>query len=93
MDPTTVVNVRFPHKRLGLAGKPLNQSKQALREQFLTLLIVTHSQMDDRKILLVYFSHKFTTIQANVAHYEERLGRSVMGEFNSERKASLLRIG
>ena len=85
MDPTTVVPVRFPHERHGNAGNP---SKTALREEFLKF-VNKYTQPNGRSAdcsgLTVYFSPKFTTIQTpkpGVALYEERLARSVVGEFN-----------
>lgn len=88
VDPTTEVDVRFPHERHGLAGIPSNQAKTAVKEAFLDFVdnnSQPNGRSEDSSGPTFYFSPKFNTIQTpkpTVAHYEERLGRSVVGEFN-----------
>ena len=84
----TVLRVRFPHERHGNAGKPSNSAKTTTREDFLKF-VDANSQPNGRSAdstgPTFYFSPKFTTIQTTkqtVAHYEERVARSLVGEFN-----------
>ncbi len=88
VNPTTEVDVRFPHERHGLAGIPSNQAKTAVKDAFLDFVdsnTQPNGRSEDSSGPTFYFSPKFDSIQTpkpNVAHYEERLGRSVVGEFN-----------
>lgn len=86
--PEQVVHVRYPHERHGNAGKPSNSAKKTVREEFLRF-VDNNSQPNGRSAdssgPTFYFSPKFTTIQTpkpSVAHYKERVARSVVGEFN-----------
>lgn len=88
MAPETVLQVRFPHERHGNAGKPSNSAKTTVREDFLQF-VDNNSQPNGRSAdssgPTFYFSPKFTTIQTpkpSVAQYEDRVARSVVGEFN-----------
>ena len=88
LDPATVLPVRFPHKRHGNAGKTSNRAKRSVKEDFLNFVdnnTQPNGRAADSSGPTFYFSPKFATVQtpkASVAHYEERLGRSVVGEFN-----------
>ena len=84
-DASTVVEVRYPHGRHGNAS---NAAKSTLREQFLEF-VDSNTQPNGRSAYssgpTSYFIPKFTTIQSpkhDISHYEERLARSVVGEFN-----------
>ena len=88
VDPATVLQVRFQHERHGIAGKTLNHAKTTVKNDFLQF-VDNNTQPNVRSAdysgPTFYFTTKFATIQTpkpSVAHYEERLGRSVMGEFN-----------
>lgn len=88
MEPSATIQVRFPHERHGNAGKVSNSAKTTLQEEFLEF-VDANSQPNGRSAdssgPTIYFIPKFTTIQmpkSTVAHYEERLSRSVVGEFN-----------
>ena len=94
VDPTTEVDVRFPYERHGLAGLPSNQAKKSVKEAFLDFVdnnSQPNGRSEDSSGPTFYFSPKFDTIQTprpTVAHYEERLGRSVVGEFNRYQRES-----
>lgn len=89
VDPTTEVDVRFPHERHGLAGIPSNHAKTAVREAFIDFIDnKPNGRSEDSSGPTFYFSPKFDSIQTNVAHYEERLGRLVVGEFNRYQRES-----
>ena len=88
VEPETVIQVRFPHERHGNAGKPSNSVKTTVRDEFLQF-VDNNSQPNGRSAdstgPTFYFSPKFTTIQTpkpSAAHYEDRVARSVVGEFN-----------
>ena len=87
-DASTIVQVRYPHDRHGNAGKVSNAAKSSLREEFLDFVdhnTQPNGRSADSSGPTSYFIPKFTTIQTpkpNVSHYCERLGRSVVGEFN-----------
>ena len=88
LDPSTVVDVRYPHERHGNAGRTSNSAKTSVQQDFLEFVDL-NSQPNGRSADSTgptrYFLPKFTTIQTpkpNVCHYEERVQRSVVGEFN-----------
>ena len=88
VDPATVLKVRFPHECHGNAGKASNRAKTSVKKDFLHFVdnnTQPNGRSADSSGPTFYFSPKFTTVQtpkASVAHYEERLGRSVVGDFN-----------
>ena len=88
VEISTILQVRYPHECHGNAGKASNSAKTNLREDFLEF-VDANSQPNGRSAdssgPTIYFLPKFATIQMpkrTVAHYEERLSRSVVGEFN-----------
>ena len=88
LDPETVVQFRFPHERHGNAGKPSNSAKTTVREEFLQF-VDNCSQPNGRSAdstgPTFYFSLKFATIQTpkpSAPNYEDRVAKSVVGEFN-----------
>ena len=89
---SAIVQVRYPHERHGLAGKTSNSAKVDTQKEFLEFVDV-NSQPNGRSAdstgPTFYFLSKFSTIQMpknTVAHYEERLSRSVVGEFNRSQR-------
>ena len=83
-----MVQVRYPHDRHGNAGKVSHAAKTSILQDFLTF-VDTNSQPNGRSSdssgPTYYFLPKFTTLQTpkvGSSHYEERLSRSVGGEFN-----------
>ena len=73
---------------MSVMGTPANLRIQQTREDFLKF-VDTNSQPNGRSAdstgPTFYFSPKFTTIQTpkqTVAHYEECVARSLVGEFN-----------
>ena len=95
LDSEATVKVRYPHERHGLAGKTSNAAKQDVMGYFLGFVDAI-SQPNGRSVdsygPTSYFLSKFTTIQMpkkSVPNYEDRLKRSVVGEFNHiQREAS-----
>ena len=92
LDPTTEVQVRFPHEKHGNAGKISNSAESSIMEDFLSF-VDTNSQPNggssDFTGPTSYFLSKFKTIQtpkSSVNNYEECLSRSVVGEFNRAQK-------
>lgn len=90
----TVVQVRFPHERHGNAGKTSHSAKTSVMNDFL-LFVDVNSQPNGRSAdssgPTSYFLPKFSTIQApkpGIPNYEERLQRSVVGEFNRAQRES-----
>lgn len=88
LDSSTVVQVRYPHGRHGNAGKKSHFAKEASLQEFLQF-VDNNSQPNGRSADSTgptsYFIPKFTAIQMpkpTVSHYDERLCRSVVGEFN-----------
>ena len=88
LEPSTSVDVRYLHAKHGNALKVSNSAKKTTMEEFL-LFVDTNSQPNGRSADFsgptLYFLPKFSTIQApkpGVNHYNERLQRSVVGEFN-----------
>ena len=88
LESSFIVGVRIPHERHGNAGKVSNSAKTTLREAFLQF-VDANSQPNGRSAdssgPTSYFLPKFSTIQMpkiTVAHYNERMSRSVVGEFN-----------
>ena len=88
VDPETVVQVRFPHERHRNAGKASNSAKTTIRGEFLQF-VDNCSQPNGRSAdstgPTFYFSPKFATIQTpkpSACNYEDRVARSVVGEFN-----------
>ena len=87
---STVVSVRFSHTRHGNAGKASNSSKQTMMEDFLTFVDINshpNGRSEDSSGPTSYFLPKFTTIliqspKPGTSHYQERVKRSVVGEFN-----------
>ena len=92
LDPTTEVQVCFPHEKHGHAGKISNSAESSIMEDFLSF-VDTNSQPNggssDFTGPTSYFLSKFKTIQtpkSSVNNYEECLSRSVVGEFNRAQK-------
>lgn len=87
-DASTMVQVRVPHERHGNAGKVSNSAKTTMHQDFIEFVDMNtqpNGRSADSSGPTVYFLPKFTTIQApksSISHYEERLARSVVGEFN-----------
>ena len=88
LESSFIVGVRIPHERHGNAGKVSNSAKTTLREAFLQF-VDANSQPNGRSAdssgPTSYFLPKFSTIQMpkiTVAHYNERMSRLVVGEFN-----------
>ena len=85
---STSVQVRMPHKRHENAGKVSNSAKSAVHQDFIEFVDMNtqpNGRSADSSGPTAYFLPKFTTIQApkpSVSQYEERLARSVVGEFN-----------
>ncbi len=88
LDPSVTVSVWYPHGRHGNAGKKSNSAKTGVMEDFLTFVDMNsqpNGQSADSSGPTSYFLPKFTTIQTpktSVSNYEERVQRSVVGEFN-----------
>lgn len=83
-----IVQVRYPHGRHGLSGKTSNSAKVSVMQDFIAFVDAV-SQPNGRSETAYgptsYFLAKFTTVQMpkkGVANYEEKLKRSVVGEFN-----------
>jgi len=103
LEPSTIVDVRYPHTKHGNAyphtkhGNALkrsNSAKKTTLEEFL-LFVDINSQSNGRSAdssgPALYFLPKFSTIQApkpGVNQFEERLIRSVVGEFNCTQQDS-----
>lgn len=87
-SPSAIVQVRFPHERHGNAGRVSNSAKSDTRKEFLEFVDCNtqpNGRSADSSGPTAYFIPKFTTIQtpkSTVSHYEERVKRSVVGEFN-----------
>jgi len=89
-DEAAVV-VRYPHERHGNAGKVSNAARTSDMEDFSAF--VDNSQPNGRSAdshgPTRYFISKFTTIRSpkkDVHNYDERLQRSVVGEFNKSQR-------
>ncbi len=88
VEPDDSVAVRYPHSKHGNALQVSHSAKTGTMEKFLEF-VDTNTQPNGRSAdssgPTHYFLPKFATIQTpkpTVAHYEERLARSVVGEFN-----------
>ena len=88
LESSDSVKVKTPHGRHGNAGKVSHSAKTTILEKFLEF-VDANSQPNGRSAdssgPTFYFSPKFTTIQMpkkGVSHYQERVSRSVVGEFN-----------
>jgi len=88
LEPSCNVDVKYPHAKHGNALRPSNSAKKKTMEEFL-LFVDINSQPNGRSAdstgPTFYFLPKFTTVQApkpGVHQYEQRLKRSVVGEFN-----------
>ncbi len=88
VEPDDSVAVRYPHRKHGNALQVSHSAKTGTMEKFLEF-VDTNTQPNGRSAdssgPTHYFLPKFATIQTpkpTVAHYEERLARSVVGEFN-----------
>ena len=88
LQPSDQVTVRYPHARHGNAGKRSNSSKGSVMEDFLNF-VDANSQPNGRSAdssgPTHYLLQKFSTLQTpppNSPQYQERLSRSVVGEFN-----------
>ena len=94
VDPTDQVEVRTPHGRHGNAGKESHSAKSTVRQQFLQFVDMNsqpNGRSADSSGPTIYFSPKFTTIQMpkkGTSHYQERVKRSVVGEFNRTQRES-----
>lgn len=88
LSSSAMVQVRYPHNRHGNAGKVSNSAEMSVLQDFLKF-VDTNSQPNGRSANssgpTYYFLPKFATLQTpevGSSHYEERLCRSVVGEFN-----------
>ena len=86
--PSTDIHVRFPHECHGNAGRVSNSAKSNTQKEFIEF-VDCNSQPNGRSADSSgppsYIIPKFTTIQMTkqkISHFEERLARSVVGEFN-----------
>ena len=83
-----VISVRYPYTRHGNTGKPSNSAKATVLNDFLAFVDANsqpNGRSGDSSGPTHYFVSKFATVQApkpGCHHYEERLKRSVVGEFN-----------
>jgi hypothetical protein len=84
----SLMYVRYPHERHGLAGRVSNSAKSDTLKDFLTF-VDTNSQPNGRTTESYcpthYFLSKFTTIQTpktTVKNYDQRCSTSLAGEFN-----------
>ena len=88
LDASAAVEVRYPHKRHGNAGKPSHSAKSSVMDDFLKFVNLNsqpNGRSADSSGPTSYFLPRFTTIQmpkAGTSHHEERLKRSIVGEFN-----------
>ena len=88
LDDSEDVSVRFPHQRHGNSGRTSNSAKQTVREQFLAFVdanIQPNGRKADSSGPTHYFVPTFTTVQTpkkDVSNYQERVKRSVVGEFS-----------
>ena len=88
VPPSSTIQVRVPHERHGNAGRVSNSAKTSVHQDFMEFVDVNsqpNGRSADSSGPTSYFLPKFSTIQApklSVAHYEERLARSVVGEFD-----------
>lgn len=88
LESSHMVDIQYPHDRHGNAGETSHSAKTSVMEQFLRFLDL-NSQAKGRSAdstgPTFYFLPNFTTIQmpkAGIPHYEERLTRSLVGEFH-----------
>lgn len=83
-----LIQVPYPYEHHGNARKESHSAKPSVRDDFLNFVdcnIQPNSRSADSSGLTHYFVSSFTTIQVpkkDVAHFEERKRRSVVGEFN-----------
>ena len=88
LDASDTVMVRYPHGRHGNAGRTSNSSKTSVMENFLSFVDANsqpNGRSSDSSGPTFYFLPKFSTIQtpkAGCPNYEDRLSRSLVGEFN-----------
>lgn len=88
LSDSDVVSVRYPHARHGNAGRVSNSSKRAIMDDFLAYVDANsqpNGRSSDSTGPTFYFLSKFPTLQtpkAGCPQYEERLSRSLVGEFN-----------
>ena len=94
LEPFHSVMVRYPHARHGNAGRKSKSSKSAVMEDFLSF-VDENSQPNGRSAdssgPTFYFLPKFSTLQApapDSPQFQERLSRSVVGEFNRAQQES-----
>lgn len=94
LQHTDSVDVRYPHARHGNAGRRSNSSKASIMYNFLDF-VDANSQPNGRSAdssgPTYYFLPKFSTLQtppSNCPHYQDRLRRSVVGEFNRAQRES-----
>lgn len=87
LESSAKIKVRYPHERHKNAGRVSNSAKTSLMDDFL-LFVDINSQPNGRSAgshgPTRYFLSKFNSIQSpkkNVSNYQERLERSVVGEF------------
>ena len=88
MSDSDEVQVKYPHERHGLAGKPSNKSKLAVRSAFL-LFVDNNSHPNGRQAgsysPQFYFTPKFTRIdppKPGEKDFEMKTNASVVGVFN-----------
>ena len=94
VDSSDTIDVRYPHGKHGNALKPSNFAKGKVMEKFLEFVdnnTQPNGRSADSSGPTHYFLPKFTTLQTpkpHVSHYEERVSRSVVGEFNRVQEES-----
>lgn len=88
LDQETLVAVRYPHERHGLAGRTSNQAKTSVKADFLDFVDINsqpNGRREDSTSSTHYFLPIFKTIQMpkkGVHHYNQRIEESVVGVFN-----------
>lgn len=89
-----VLYVRYPHHGHGLEGKSSNSAKCSIKKDFLEFVdqnCQPNGRSADSGHATHYFLPKFQTIQTpkqGVRNYQERVKRSLVGEFNRAQSES-----
>ncbi len=92
--PSDTVDIRYPHNKHGNALKTSHSARTSTMEKFLEFVDMNtqpNGRSADSSGPTHFFLPKFATIQApksKVSHYQERLARSVVGEFNRVQRES-----
>lgn len=89
MEDDDELDVKYPHEKHGLAGKPSNHAKTAVLNHFLQFVDANcqpNGRPSDSYSPQFYFLSKFTRIvppKKNDAQYDDVAKRSVISEFNN----------